>query len=343
MFLAATGVAAVSTTASCSGSARTARHSVVDTHAHVYPASYLDFLESHGVDKESTAIARNLNASDDDKEMSARLRQMDAAGVQWQILSATPQSPWLDDAAAAVEAARMVNDIYAGLIEKYPGRFKAYAAVPFFQPEEAIAETARALDELGFLGVAVNTLPSETRALTDSEFEPLFEELNRREAVLYIHPTGNAAFSKPMSEHYLTWVNAAPTEDTIAALHLLKADYINKYPKIKFHIAHLGGDLPFLAQRIEDNYEDWDSFPESPRESLKKMWFDAANFFGPSLVMAHDHVYDPNRILMGSDYPYFQEDKYARAVTYIQDSGLPESEVTKILSANARSLYGDLS
>lgn len=145
-----------------------------------------------------------------------------------------------------------------------------------------------------------------------------------------------------MLEHNLTWVNAAPMEDAIATLHLLKADYVNKYPQIKFHIAHLGGDLPFLAQRIEDNYEDWDSFPVSPRESLKKMWFDAANFFGPSLVMAHDHVYDPDRILMGSDYPYFQEDKYTRAVTYITESGLPDSEVVKILSTNARGLYGDV-
>ncbi|WEB56731.1 hypothetical protein [Winkia neuii] len=98
---------------------------VIDTHAHVYPAKYLDFLEQIGVDPDSTAIARDMNASDEDEQMAARIRMMGQAGVDVQVLSATPQLPQVDKADEADEAARMVNDIYAGLIRKYPGRFLA--------------------------------------------------------------------------------------------------------------------------------------------------------------------------------------------------------------------------
>lgn len=319
---------------------------VVDTHAHVYPARYLDFLEKCGIDPASTKIARNMNASDEQPELDARLAQMDAAGVQYQVLSATPQSPLLADAATATDAARMVNDIYADILARYPERFRAYGAVPFFHPDQAIEETTRALDDLGFDGIAINALPAENKAITDEEYVPFFEELNRRGTVLYIHPSGNAAYSEPMLSHHLEWVNGAPMEDAIAVLHLLKGDYINRFPNIKFQVAHLGGDVAFLAQRIEDNFTDWGSFPTSPRENLKKIWFDAANFFGPSLVMAHDHVFDPDRILAGSDYPYFQNmgdrELYTRAVDYVVESGLDAEAVNNILVHNPVRLLGEL-
>lgn len=318
---------------------------VIDIHAHIYPKRYLDFLEKAGIDPASTTIARNMNASDEEPEIRARLRQMDEANVAYQVVSLTPQSPLITDRTAAVEAARLANNIYAEVLERHPDRFKAYAAVPFFHPQEAVAELTRALDDLHFSGVAINALPAANRSLIDPEFEPFFAELNKRGAVCYVHPSGNAAFSSPMLDHQLEWVNGAPTEDAIAVLHLLKGDYLNRFPHIKFQIAHLGGDIPFLAQRIEDNYTDWGSFKSSPRESLRKMWFDTANFFGPSLVLAHDHVYDPEKLLAGSDYPYFQNEKrdlYTRSVEYIIESGLSEKAVNNILVHNPVRLLGDI-
>ncbi|MBS5947865.1 MAG: amidohydrolase family protein, partial [Winkia neuii] len=162
---------------------------VIDTHAHVYPAKYLDFLEQIGVDPDSTAIARDMNASDE-----------------------------------ADEAARMVNDIYAGLIRKYPGRFLAYGAIPFLHPQKAVQQIGYCMDELGFVGIAINSLlPDPQMAITDEQFAPIFAELDRRHAPLYIHPTGMSAHCAPMANQGLAWVNGAPVEDAIAALHLLKA------------------------------------------------------------------------------------------------------------------------
>ena len=315
---------------------------VIDTHAHIYSARYMDFLELHGVDPASTAIARNMNASDEVGEIAERLRQMDAAGVDYQVLSTTPQSPYLPDADAAVEAARMVNDIYAQVIADHPDRFVAYGAVPFLQPEAAVTEAQRALDELGFVGIALNAMIAPDRSVTDEEFLPLFEELNRRGAIVYFHPTGNAAFSQPMLSKHLEWVNGAIVEDAVVLLQLMKADYIRRFPNIRFHIAHLGGDVPFILQRLEDNYTDWNSMAHSPMEQVKEVWFDAANFYPPSLKFAHDHAYDPDKLLAGSDYPYFQEHYYTRAFEYIREAGLGAADEHKVLEENARALYGDI-
>lgn len=315
---------------------------IVDTHAHVYPARALDFLESIGTDPATTRIARNLRASDEPEEMAARLEMMDAAGVDVQVLSATPQVPLVADPEQGAAAARRLNDIYAEILADYPSRFLAYGAIAFNHPDKALEEIER-LDSLGpgFVGVAINTLlPDPALAIADPRFEPIFEELDRRGSILYIHPTGSGAHSAPMTEHNLVWVNGAPVEDAIATLHLLKADIPNRYPNLRIHIAHLGGDLPFLARRIEDNYEDWNAFPASPAATLRKMWFDAANFGTGSLRLAAD-IYDPRKLLVGSDYPYFQDAKYTRAVQHIRDTGLGEATTAGILGGNAAELYGE--
>ncbi len=307
---------------------------IIDTHAHLYPARYLDFLEEHGMSPELTKIARNMRASDEPEEMAARIQQMDAAGVQEQILSVTPQAPMLQDANAALEGARMVNDIYIEQMKNHPGRFRAYLALPVPHVKESLTILDEYFEQDGCVGVTVPTFINGSMSLADEALEPLYARLNELNARVYVHPTGGGAQSPAINDFCLQWVNGAPVEDAIATLHLLKADIPHKYPNIRFHIAHLGGDLAFLAQRLEDNYEDWGSFEHSPNKALKKMWFDTANFYGPSLVLAAQ-TYDPHKLLAGSDYPYFQDAKYTRAISYIRDSALDEDVTAHVLSTNA--------
>jgi 6-methylsalicylate decarboxylase len=117
---------------------------------------------------------------------------MDRAGVDMQVLSAAAQLPYGADLQQAQAAARFVNDQYAELVSKHPDRFRAFAATPMPHVGESIAEMGRALDELGMTGVVMNTTVLD-QALADPRFEPVFAELNRRQAVLYLHPAGNSA------------------------------------------------------------------------------------------------------------------------------------------------------
>lgn len=244
---------------------------IIDTHAHVYPKTYLDEMERIGVDPATIKIARNLRASDEPEDMRARLEMMDKAGVDRQVLSLPPQLPTSIE--AAVEAARVVrmgNDIYAGLIKEYPVRFLAYGAMPLPHVDESLAAIRYCLDTLGFQGMAANSMIGSCKNLDELIYPsnkllaPIYDELNRRRAILYFHPTGCGACSPMVNSASLEWVTGAPIEDQLVILHLLRADIPSRYPDMRLHLAHLGGDIPFLAQRIQDNFEDWGSFKHSP-------------------------------------------------------------------------------
>ncbi|MFV8380863.1 amidohydrolase family protein [Corynebacterium hindlerae] len=315
-------------------------HSVaaIDTHAHVYPAWYLDRLVAAGGDPAATAVARGIRADSTPEDIQARIAGMDIAGVEVQLLAVTPQSPIVPDAAAGEKLARDINEEYLRLHTEYPGRFWLYAALPLPHVAASLREIERIATE-PFLGVSFPALLPGGGSLNNPDFDPIWEALNDAHAVVNIHPTGQGACSAPMLEHRLEWVNGAPVEDAIATLHLLKADIPARYPNIHFHVAHLGGDLPFLAQRIEDNYTDWNAFPSSPRQTLSKFYFDAANFHEPSLRLAAE-TFGPTQIMAGSDFPYFQDSKYTRAFSYVRDSSLSEEHREAVLRGNAMRLFG---
>lgn len=306
----------------------------IDTHAHLWPEEYLDFLTSNG-DK-GTPVARNIRATASDADLAARFAMMDKAGVDKQVLSATPQVLQSDDAAACLQGARMINDYYAALRDRHPTRFLAYGAVPLPHVDEAIAEARRAIEVLGFSGIALNTLIAG-KTIASPAYLPFYQEMNRLGAIVYIHPTGCGSLSPMVNDFHLEWVVGAPFEDSLAVLHLLKADIPHKFPNIRFHVAHLGGALAFMMQRIEDNFTDWKAFPRSPTAELRKFWFDTANFHPPALrcmveTLGHE------RLILGSDFPYFQDDNYTRAVTYIAQAGLPAATVRAIRDFNAQRL-----
>lgn len=313
--------------------------SAIDTHAHVFPDTYLDFLQDHGRPEKEIAIARGMNADSSEADMSARLEWMDRAGVATQVIAVTPQVPSLPDAGDSLSAARLVNDEYAEIVGGSAGRFLAYGALPLPHIEETLAEIPRIFDELGFLGVSIPTITMGDFFLNDASLDPVWEALNERHAIVNVHPTGSGACSQMLLDSQLEWVNGAPVEDATTTLQMLKADIPRRFPNLTFHIAHLGGDLPFLARRIEDNYEDWDAFPASPNQQLQKMYFDAANFHEPSLRLTAE-TFGSSQILGGSDFPYFQKEKYVRAFSYVRDSKLTPDEIDGVLFGNAQRLYG---
>lgn len=312
---------------------------IIDTHAHVYPSAHLDAIERLGVDPASTKIARGLRADASAEDIAVRLQWMDRAGVEAQVLSVQPQGAFGGDAEAVAAAAREVNDLYAQLIETYAGRFFAYAHLPLPHVEQSLQELQRVLAIPGFVGVSVPTVFPDRMILSDERLDPVWAALDEEGTVVNVHPTGSGACSPLLADTGLAWVNGAPVEDATAVLHLLKASIPTRFPRIRFHVAHLGGDLAFLAQRIEDNYEDWGAFESSPRAEMRRMWFDAANFHEPSLRLAAE-TYGTGRILPGSDHPYFQEEKYVRAFDYIRTSHLPQEDVQRILTENVHGLYG---
>jgi hypothetical protein len=187
-----------------------------------------------------------------------------------------------------------VNDQYAALVERQPDRFGAFAALPMPHLDESIGEMRRALNELRMAGIALNTSVLG-RALVEAAFEPVFAELNSRSAVLYLHPAGNGACSPLIANYHLTWMVGAPVEDTISIMQLITHGIPARYPNIKIINSHLGGALPMLLQRADDQYR-WEApdTPEAPSVAARRMWYDTVGHgHVPALRCAIDSCSEP--------------------------------------------------
>jgi aminocarboxymuconate-semialdehyde decarboxylase len=307
----------------------------IDVHAHYWTDAYLDMLVDLG--RTDTATQRGIGAGGGG-ELDARLRLMDRAVVDLQVLSAAPQLPYAADEGRAIAAARYVNDEYASLVSAHPDRFRAFAATPMPHIDASITEISRALDELGMVGLTMNTSILD-RAITDPDFEPIFAELDRRGAVLYLHPAGNGACSPLVSEHRITRMVGAPFEDTIAAMQLITSGHLQRYPGAKVICSHLGGALPMITQRADDHVA-WEApdTPEPPSEAARRLWYDTVSHcHEPALRCAIDS-FGADRILLGTDFPYEDGDTFVRAVEYVMDVADP-GEAHAILDANAMALF----
>ncbi|WP_422743826.1 amidohydrolase family protein [Mycobacterium sp. WMMD1722] len=308
----------------------------IDVHAHYWSDTYLDMLADLG--RTDTGTQRGIGAGGGD-ELTARLRLMDRAGIDVQVLSAAPQLPYSIDTACAVAAARHVNDEYAGLTHNHPDRFRAFAATPLPDVDAAVAEMCRALDDLGMAGVTMTTSVLG-RALTDPEFEAVFAELDRRAAILYLHPVGNAACSPLVADGHLTWMVGAPFEDTIAAMQLITSGYLQRYPAIEIICSHLGGALPMLTRRADDHVR-WEApdLAEPPSRAARRLWYDTVSHcHAPALRCAID-TFGADRILLGTDFPYEDGDTFVRAVDYVRQAA-SEEDAGRILETNAARLFG---
>ena len=309
----------------------------IDVHAHYWTEDYLDLLKNLG--STGTDVSRGLGAGDG-AELDARLQLMDRAGVQIQVLSSTPQSPYLDDASKAVRAARFVNDQYAALVQQHRDRFRAFAALPMPHIDESIGEMRRALDELNMTGVALNTSVLG-HALVEPGFEPVFAELNDRHAVLYLHPAGNSACSPLISDYRLTWMVGAPVEDTISIMQLITHGIPSRFPDITIINSHLGGALPMLLQRADDQYK-WEApgTPEAPSVAARRMWYDTVGHGHVPALQCAIASFGADRLVLGTDFPYENGDTYVRAIDYINDPRIGADTSRAILDSNAGDLLG---
>ncbi|MBS1878444.1 MAG: amidohydrolase [Actinobacteria bacterium] len=309
----------------------------IDVHAHYWTDDYLDLIA--GLGKTDTDTQRGMGAGGGE-ELSARLELMDRGGVQIQVLSATPQMPYGEDRGKAVVAARFVNDQYADLVEAHPDRFRAFAALPLPHLADSLDELRRALDELKMVGVAVNTTVLG-RPLVECGLEPIFGELNERGSVMYVHPSGNGACSPLIADHHLTWMVGAPIEDTISAMQMIVHGFLGRYPKIKVINSHLGGALPMLLQRADNQYR-WEAphTPEPPSVAARRMWYDTVGHgHVPALRCAIDS-FGADRLLLGTDFPYEAGDIFVRAIDFVNDPSIDSAVARAILDENAAALLG---
>jgi predicted TIM-barrel fold metal-dependent hydrolase len=317
--------------------ARPAKGMRIDIHAHLWTTEYLDMCQDYG--NVDTGTQRNKGAGMGAEEMEKRFAQMEANGVEMQILDICPQAPHFENKEHAVNAARKANDLYAEAVSRWPKKFKAFAAVPLPHVDEALKELERALDQLKFVGATIETFVAN-RSVADPAFAPFYEELNRRGTVLYIHPSGNGIDSPYVIPYNLRWIIGAPMEDTVSIMHLIEAGIPQKYPKLKIVNSHLGGMIPMVFQRL-DNISKWEHpLPELPTVTAKRMWYCSVGHGHPPALRAAVDSLGADRICLGTDFPYESGVLFDHAIQYVSHSELKPEDAEKILDRNAAYVLG---
>ncbi|MGV9408589.1 amidohydrolase family protein [Nocardia sp. NPDC003693] len=307
----------------------------IDVHAHLFPVSYLDVLDRFRGSGDGTAAVRGEGPGATPAELAARIELMDQADIEVQLLSVAPQFPHFEDRDQAVEAARAANDELAAAVRAYPDRLRALAGIPAPHTTEAVGEARRAVEELGFSGVAVSAFVLG-RSLAEEWFEPVLSYLDECEAVLFVHPAGDGVDSAQLAP--LGWVIGHAVELSLAALQLIQKDLVGKYPRVKFLFPHMCGFLPFHAQRL-DLHADWylPAGHAPVAEQLARLHYDTANPTPGALEQAVGIV-GASQFMIGTDFPFETGDSFFHHATYVGKTGLPAAQIAAIESVNARRL-----
>ncbi len=314
---------------------------IIDVHAHYHPTAYLDALAGMGI----PVTRGGLNAhpvTESEADIEARLRSMDEAGVGLQVLSpAAVHAPYSSDEAAAVAAARLINDLSAELVSRYPDRFASFVSLPLPHIDASLRELERGMDELGMIGVNLH-ISALDRSVAEDEFLPLYQEVNRRGGTVFYHPCGNGICS-PMIMDYGFGVSVGTSmEDAVIGLHLIAKRIPHQYPEITFVIPHLGGPLPMLLERLDNQYSmaQFD-LPEPPSVTARRFYYDTVGHGSHAALTCAWKAFGADHILPGSDYPVLLSyESYAETFSWIREVDLPPEDIEQILERTAPAILG---
>jgi aminocarboxymuconate-semialdehyde decarboxylase len=321
---------------------------IIDFHNHAFPRAYLEALatDQYQATAERDGHGRLIMAQKGDYnlilpthyEAAARVAAMDAAGVDMQILSMTVPGVHSETAEHGHKLAQIVNDGLAGMVAEYPTRLKALAALPLQQPAAAVRELERAVTQLdlrgGTLFTHINGMP-----LDDPAFLPLFEKAVQLDVPLFVHPIIPLHIAL-MADYRLVAVMGFLFETTVAAARLVYSGLFERLPRLKLVLAHLGGTIPFIAERMVRGYEVYEecraTLSQSPLEALRGMYMDTFPGTPEAVGMAAAFA-GADKILMGSDFPH-QIGDLPGGVQTIAQAAISEAEKELILGGNAARL-----
>jgi 6-methylsalicylate decarboxylase len=316
---------------------------IIDVHAHYHPRAFAEALaRMPGRGRPSGFAAGNQPVTDDPSHVQTRLEMMDQAGVGVQVLSpAAGWAPYSEDEAAAVEAATIGNDGTAELANRLPDRFKALVSLPLPHVDASLRELRRGLDELGMIGVNIHCSVLD-RPVVEQDFLPLYEELNRRRALVLFHPTGNGICSRLVTDFGLSAAVGTSLEDTTVALHLVARRIPALFPQITFIVPHLGGPIAMLLERLDNQFSMAQrNLPEPPSVTARRFYYDTVGHGSHAALLCAWKAFGADHLLPGSDFPVLLNfETYTRTFAWIREVGLPADDVDQILERNAPAVLG---
>ncbi|GAA1541446.1 amidohydrolase family protein [Dactylosporangium maewongense] len=271
---------------------------LIDFHAHFVTGEYVAVARAAGVEQPDGMPGWPAWSAE------AHLELMDRGGIGRSYLSISSPGVHFGDDAAARALARDVNEFGAAVRSRRPERFGHFAALPLPDVDGARAEAAYALDTLGADGIVVES-NHHGMYLGDGRLEPLWEDLDRRGALVFVHPTSpphaeSVALGRPRPMLEFLFDTARTAAD------LVFNGVLVRYPRIRWLLTHGGGVLPLLADRMDMFRAAFPmgAAPDAPTvtSQLRRLWYDMAGTPFPRQIPALDAAFGTGRLVYGSDY-----------------------------------------
>jgi len=323
---------------------------IVDFHNHFYPPEYIDALSAG-----DSSVKMEIDADGNPRvyypgdynilvpghrDIAYRQGVLDREGVDTQVISFTTPGTHVESPERAVRLARLVNDAYARIAAERPGRFAPLATLPLNDPAASVAELERAITTLKLKGAMLFSNVNGV-ALADPRFWPLYQRAHELRAVLYIHPTDPRGV-EAMLDYWLMPLVGFLLDTTLAAAKLVFSGVVDRFPNISWVLTHLGGAVPYLAERLDRGYRAFSecraNISRPPSEYLRRFYYDTVNFDPRCIRLAVDFA-GADRILAGSDYPH-QIGSIPLMKESIAQLSLSGAEKAMIYGGNAARLLG---
>ncbi len=318
------GGAALATGCAQSGAPTASIRNRIDTHHHSFSPAYVAELDKAG---QAAPIVKSWS-------VARTLDDMDKAGVATSILSVTTPQVGFADAATARRIARESNEWTAQLAQQHTRRFGQFAMLPMHDMDSALREAEYALDVLKADGIGLLTSYGD-KWLGHASFLPLMDELNRRGAILYTHPTAANCCRNLLPDVPPTVIEFG-TDTARAITNIVFSGTAARTPNIRYIFSHAGGTLPFLAERLfKLPLQDPKLAPRVPRgvlHELQRFYYDTAWAANPMALSALLKLVTPQQVLLGSDYPYRSgEDN----VNGLAEQGFAAADLLAVTRGNA--------
>ena len=319
----------------------------VDCQSHVFPKAYAELLcenttrvrtiRKNGGYLVSYGDTQQFLLTLEPYDPAAKLRDMDAAGIDVTVLTVNIPGPELLTPELGVQGARICNDYLAELCARYPGRFVGLATLPLQDVPAAMAEYRRAIHGLGLRGIFLFSHVAGT-PLDAAEFEPLYAEAERDRVPLVLHPTV-PTWADVIKDYSMIPMVGLMVDTSFAMLRLILSGTLERHPDLLLVHPHCGGVLPYLMPRVEEQTEvkrrGREHIRKPPGEYYRNVYLDIVS---PS-ALAMEFAYRssrPDRLLFGSDHPWV---KIEAILAHFDRMAIPAEHKAMILGENACRLF----
>jgi aminocarboxymuconate-semialdehyde decarboxylase len=274
------------------------------------------------------------------RDLAYRQDVLDRHGVTMQVVTLTTPGTHVEEPKTAARLASLVNDEFREAIDTRGHHFTALATLPLNDPKASLAEFRRATGDLKLPGAMLFSNINGV-ALSDARFWPIYEAANDIGAVLYIHPAHPVNVDM-MQEYWLMPLVGFLFDTTLAASSIVFSGVAERFPKIRWALCHLGGAIPYLAERLDRGFHAFKDcrahIDREPSSYLKHFYYDTVNFNQGALKLAIEFA-GADHILAGSDYPHMIG-SIPSMLEAIQQLPVTDAERAGIYGLNAAKLLG---